>query len=53
MKDWQVDLAIMLGAFVAATLLALLFGAINTGTALTFGQMAFGAAVVYVIVRRP
>jgi hypothetical protein len=53
MKSWQVDLLIMLGAFVAATLLALLFGAINTGTALTFGQIAFGVATMYVIVRRP
>jgi hypothetical protein len=52
MKSWQVDLLIMLGAFVAGTLLALLFGAINTGTALSFGQIAFGIAAVYVIVRR-
>jgi uncharacterized membrane protein (DUF485 family) len=52
MKSWQGDLLIMLGAFVAGTLIALLFGAINTGTALTFGQIAFGIAVVYVIVRR-
>jgi uncharacterized membrane protein (DUF485 family) len=52
MKSWQSDLVIMLGAFVAGTLLALLFGAINTGTALAFGQIAFGIAVVYVIVRR-
>jgi uncharacterized membrane protein (DUF485 family) len=52
MKSWQDDLVIMLGAFVAGTLLALLFGAINTGTALAFGQIAFGISVVYVIVRR-
>jgi uncharacterized membrane protein (DUF485 family) len=52
-RSWQVDLLIMLGAFAAGTLLALLFGAINTGTALAFGQIAFGIAVVYVIVRRP
>jgi uncharacterized membrane protein (DUF485 family) len=52
MKSWHGDLLIMLGAFVAGTLLALLFGAINTGTALSFGQIAFGIAVVYVIVRR-
>ena len=52
MKGWQGDLLIMLGALVAATLLALLFGAINTGTALAFGQIAFGIAVIYVIVRR-
>ena len=53
MRSWQGDLLIMFGALVLATVLALLFGAINTGTALAFGQMAFGAAVVYVIVRRP
>jgi hypothetical protein len=46
------DLMLVLGAFVAATLLALLFGASNTGHAFTFGQLAFAAAAVYVIVRR-
>ena len=51
MKDWQTELAIMFGAFIVATLLALALGAINTGTALTFGQIAFAAATVYVIVR--
>lgn len=49
----RVDLLIMFGALIAGTLLALLFGAINTGTALAFGQMAFAAAVMYVILRRP
>jgi uncharacterized membrane protein (DUF485 family) len=49
----RIDLLIMLGAFLAATLLALLFGAINTGTALSFGQIAFAIATVYVIARRP
>jgi uncharacterized membrane protein (DUF485 family) len=43
----------MLGAFIAGTLLALLFGAINTGTALAFGQIAFAIAAIYVIGRRP
>ena len=52
MKGWQTDLAIMFGAFIAATLIALAFGAINTGTALTFGQIAFAIATMYVIVRR-
>jgi uncharacterized membrane protein (DUF485 family) len=46
------DLAICFGAFVAATLLAELFGAVNLGTALTFGQIAFMAAVVGVILWR-
>ncbi len=49
----RIDLLIMLGAFLAGTLLALLFGAINTGTALSFGQIAFAMAAVYVIARRP
>ena len=46
------DLTIMLAALVAATVAALLLGAPNTGTALTFGQLAFVAAATYVIVRR-
>jgi hypothetical protein len=53
MKDWQLELAIMFGAFIVATLIALALGAINTGTALTFGQIAFAIATLYVIVRRP
>lgn len=49
---WARDLAILVGAFVAATLLAELLGATNLGTALAFGQMAFLAAVAFVILRR-
>jgi hypothetical protein len=49
----RIDLLIMLGAFAGATVLALLLGAINTGTALTFGQIAFAIATIYVIGRRP
>ena len=42
--------AIAIGtAFVAATLLAELFGAANLGTALTFGTIAFMIAVVALI----
>ena len=52
MKGWQAELAIMFGAFVVATLVALLLGAVNTGTALFFGQIAFAITVMYVIVRR-
>jgi hypothetical protein len=43
------DFAICLAAFIGGTLLAELFGAENLGTALTFGQIAFMAAVVGVI----
>jgi hypothetical protein len=46
------DLLIMFGAFVLASVLAGLLGAINLGTALAFGQIAFAAATVYVLLRR-
>jgi hypothetical protein len=46
------DVAIMVAALAVATVLALLVGAPNTGTALTFGQLAFAAAATYVIARR-
>ncbi len=47
-----VDLALLLGAFVAGTLLAELLGAVNTGTAMAFGQLAFAATLVFVLLRR-
>ncbi|CAB4862276.1 unannotated protein [freshwater metagenome] len=47
-----IDLALMLGALAAGTLLAELLGATNTGTALTFGGIAFLAMLVYVLLRR-
>jgi len=43
----------MLGAFVVASALAGLFGAINLGTAMTFGQLGFALTAVIVLVRRP
>jgi len=49
----RLDLAIMVGAFVAASALAGALGAINLGTALAFGQIGFAMAAVYVILRRP
>jgi hypothetical protein len=42
----------MLGALVAATLVAELAGAPNLGTALSFGQIAFVLAAVFVLLRR-
>lgn len=48
-----IDIAIMVGSFLGASLLAGLLGAINLGTALAFGQIAFALATVYVILRRP
>lgn len=46
------DLVLMLGALVAATLIAELAGAANLGTALSFGQIGFALAAVYVVLRR-
>jgi hypothetical protein len=52
MSSWASDLALMLGAFVVATGIALLVGAKNLGTALTFGEIAFAATLVYVLLKR-
>jgi ABC-type methionine transport system permease subunit len=46
------DLATMFGAFVLASALAGALGAANLGTALAFGQMAFAASVVYIMLKR-
>jgi len=46
------DLLMILGAFVAASLLAGALGASNLGTALAFGQMALAATTVYVLLKR-
>ena len=45
------DLLTIVGAFVIASAIAGALGATNLGTALAFGQMAFAASVVYVLVR--
>ena len=47
------DVLLLVGVFVAATVIAELAGAENLGTALTFGQLAFAAALVWVLTRRP
>jgi uncharacterized membrane protein (DUF485 family) len=47
------QLAILLGAFAAGTAIAAALGAVNFGTALAFGQIAFAIAAIYVIGRRP
>jgi hypothetical protein len=49
----RLDVVIMLAAFVLASALAGALGAVNLGTALTFGQIAFALAAVLVIARRP
>ncbi len=46
------DLSIVLGAFVVVSALAGLLGAPNLGTALSFGQIGFALALVYVLVKR-
>ncbi|MGN6373833.1 MAG: hypothetical protein ACTHM1_12745 [Solirubrobacteraceae bacterium] len=46
------DLATMLGAFALGSALAGALGAVSLGTALAFGQIAFAASVVYVMVKR-
>ncbi len=51
MPSAPADLAILLAALVGATLIAELLGAENLGTALTFGQIAFMAAVLALMVR--
>ena len=42
----------MAGAFALGSLIAAAAGAANTGTAFTFGTLAFALALVYVLVRR-
>ena len=47
------ELLVLLGAFVGATLVAELLGAVNTGTALTFGQLGLAAAFTWIVLSRP
>ena len=46
------DLLTMAGTFVLASALAGALGAANLGTALTFGQLAFAASAVFVLLKR-
>jgi hypothetical protein len=46
------QVGLLVAAFAAATALAELFGAANLGTALAFGQIAFVAALVWLLLRR-
>jgi hypothetical protein len=46
------DLAILVGAFAAASALAAALGAANFGTALSFGQIGFALALTWVLLRR-
>ena len=48
------DFAIALAALVAGTLIAELLGAVDLGTALTFGAIAFMAAIIgSILIRGP
>jgi hypothetical protein len=44
---------LLAGAFACGTLLALAFGAKNLGTAFTFGELAFAATLVAVLLLAP
>lgn len=48
----RLDLVVLLVVFVVATVIAELAGAVNLGTALFFGQLAFAAALVVILLRR-
>jgi hypothetical protein len=47
------DLLFLLALFAVVTAIAAALGATNFGTALTFGQIAFAAALVWVLVKHP
>jgi hypothetical protein len=46
------DLAVLLGAFAVTSAIAAALGAANFGTALSFGQIGFAAALVWVLLTR-
>jgi hypothetical protein len=46
------DVAILVGAFAASSAIAAALGAANFGTALTFGQLGFAAALAWVLLTR-
>jgi hypothetical protein len=48
----SLDLAVLLGAFAAVSAIAAALGAANFGTALSFGQIGFAAALVWVLLTR-
>ncbi len=49
----RLDLLVLVAAFALGTAVAELLGAPNLGTAMTYGQLAFAAALVWVLIRRP
>ena len=51
MSRTATDLLVLVAAFAGTTALAELLGAVNMGTALTFGQLAFVVTVMWVMLR--
>jgi hypothetical protein len=49
----KLDLLIFIAVFAVVTAIAALLGAANLGTAMSFGQLAFAAAVVWAVLKRP
>jgi hypothetical protein len=47
------DLLVLLLVFAIVTAIAAALGAANFGTALTFGQIAFAGALVWILLKRP
>lgn len=47
-----VDLVLMLAAFAICAVIAEIAGSPNLGTSLTFGELGFAAAALYVLLRR-
>jgi hypothetical protein len=47
------DLLVLVAVLAIVTAIAGLLGAANFGTALTFGQIAFAGALVWVLLKRP
>ena len=52
MSRTAVDAGLLAGAVFVATALAELLGAANMGIALSFGQLAFTATLLWVLLRR-
>ncbi len=45
------DISLLVAVFVGVTALAELFGAVNMGIAMTYGELAFAGALLWVILR--
>ena len=52
MRRTAEDLGMLVGAFIAATLVAELLGAVNLGTSLTFGMLAFAGVLMVILLKR-